>query len=233
VAEAINVNLYAAVSFGPDACFNCAYGYLYIEPIWYPDGAGTGTIWAEIQGDFDFFDHEEPAEFFNFCARWCFDEFIEGWVYACGTIFEGDGVPDYLTYQGYIVGEFITDTLFWVTDGGFHLFPNGKLLGEYEFFEQFDVFFCGDYRLGGSLLKSTDGGRAWEKTGYEDVEYEIDIYGDTFIGSPGPVVDMVCSSIKKDIIYFTDGHYVYESTDGDDEFTCIDRDSLEEMLEGE
>jgi hypothetical protein len=76
------------------------------------------------------------------------------------------------------------------------------------------------------LFKSDDGGRTWEITGYEDIE----ITCDTSTYPPGAIVDMVCSSIDEDIIYVTDGNYVYKSTDGGDEFTCVGKDSLEQEL---
>jgi len=235
VAEAINGDLYTAVSFGQDAGFDIV-----------PDGSSiaiehmsgnTGIITAMITGDFDLFDHAEPYEFVNFCARWCFDsEFISGWVYACGTIIEGDGHPDVLFYSGYIVGDFIeSPEEGWpVTSGGFEMSANGKLTGMFDFFDSQDweTDFCGSYELGSSLMKSTDGGRTWEKTGYEDVEYEIDIEGHTFVGAPGPIVDMVCSSIDEDVIYVTDGRYVYKSDDGGDTFDFVAKDSLETELAG-
>jgi hypothetical protein len=74
--------------------------------------------------------------------------------------------------------------------------------------------------LRSQLMKSTDGGRSWAATGYEDVD-----------GS-GPIVDLVCSSIDEDIVYVTDGDYVYKSDDGGDTFDLVAQDSLEEALEG-
>jgi hypothetical protein len=74
--------------------------------------------------------------------------------------------------------------------------------------------------LRSQLMKSTDGGRTWAATGYEDVD-----------GS-GPIVDMVCSSIDEDIVYVTDGNYVYKTDDGGDTFDLVAQDSLEEALEG-
>jgi hypothetical protein len=223
IAEAINGDLYAAVSFGQDARFDVIAGNM---DIWTLD-ANTGYISALIWGDYSSAD-ELRSGFFT--ARWCFDsEFIEGWVYACGIIAEADVGFDILYYSGYIIGDFVPGD--WDIDSGaFDLLANGKLEGSFDIEGEL-VYFCGSYELGGSLMKSTDGGRTWEKTGYEDVE--IDLPEDTYIVPPGPVVDMVCSSIDEDIIYVTDGSYVYKSTDGGDEFDFVARDSLEEELVGE
>jgi len=72
-----------------------------------------------------------------------------------------------------------------------------------------------------SLFKSTDGARTWEET-----DYAADTSG-------GAIVDMVCSSIDEDILYVTDGNYVYKTTDGGDEWDFVGKDSLETVLEGE
>jgi len=79
------------------------------------------------------------------------------------------------------------------------------------------------------LFKSDDGGRTWAATGYEDVDLDPST---TAVDPPGPIVDMVYSSIDEDIIYVTDGNYVYKSTDGGDEFGFVGRASLEEAIAG-
>jgi len=77
------------------------------------------------------------------------------------------------------------------------------------------------------IFKSGDGARSWADTGYDDVERcGTDDH-------PGKVVDMVCSSIDEDVVYATDGYYVYKTTDGGDEWGFIARDSLEEQLGGD
>jgi len=78
------------------------------------------------------------------------------------------------------------------------------------------------------LFKSTDGGRTWAATDYEEVD--LDPTTPDFVDPPGAIVDMVCSSIGEDIIYVTDGNYVYKSVDGGDTFDFVARDSLEEAL---
>jgi len=70
------------------------------------------------------------------------------------------------------------------------------------------------------LFKSEDGGRTWAESTADD----------KYAG--GPIVDMVCSSIDEDIIYVTDGNYVYKSDDAGDEFAFVAKDSLEEALMG-
>jgi len=79
-----------------------------------------------------------------------------------------------------------------------------------------------------NIFKSTDGGRTWAGTGYNELEGECD----TSTFSPGTVFDMVCSSIDEDIVYATDGGYVYKTTDGGDEWDFVAKDSLETALEG-
>jgi len=79
------------------------------------------------------------------------------------------------------------------------------------------------------IFKSTDGGHSWAATGYEDVE--ITCTGSLY--APGHVFDMVCSSIDNDILYVTDGYYVYKTDDGGETFTLVAQASLEEQLEGE
>ena len=60
------------------------------------------------------------------------------------------------------------------------------------------------------IFKSEDGGRSWADTGYTDLE----VCSDT--DHPDAVVDMVCSSIDEDVVYATDGSYVYKTEDGGD-----------------
>jgi hypothetical protein len=229
IAEAINGDLYTAVSFGQDAGFTVIP--LGSSISFQHTSDTTGTITAMIQGTYSSGD-ELRSGFFS--ARWCFDsEFVSGWVYACGIIADVDGGPDALMYSGYIVGNF-PEGSYPVTDGGFDLLANGKFEGSFDFMGREDglVYFCGSYELGSSLMKSTDSGRTWEKTGYEDVEVDIDPT-DGYIVPPGPVVDMVCSSIDEDVIYVTDGRYVYKSDDGGDTFDFVAKDSLETVLAGE
>ena len=85
VAEAINEDLYAAVSFGQDAEFDGPFsitGFIHTEDLPFSTG-NTGIITAHLEGDFDLFDDDGTPEFFNWAARWYFyDGPIEGWVYA-------------------------------------------------------------------------------------------------------------------------------------------------------
>ena len=71
------------------------------------------------------------------------------------------------------------------------------------------------------IFKSTDGGRTWEDTDYADD------------GDGGWVFDMVCSSLDEDILYVTDGFYVYKTADGGDTFNFVAKDSLEVALGGD
>ena len=66
------------------------------------------------------------------------------------------------------------------------------------------------------LMKSDDGGRTWSKTNY----------------AGGAVVDMVCSSLLEDVLYVTDGNYVYKSSDGADTWAPVSQPDLEQIIEG-
>jgi hypothetical protein len=70
------------------------------------------------------------------------------------------------------------------------------------------------------IFKSVDGGRTW--------------YPSTAPGryAGGAVVDMVCSSLSEDVLYVTDGNYVYKSIDGGMNFMRVAEDSLETQLMG-
>ena len=96
-----------------------------------------------------------------------------------------------------------------------------------------DLYTYADVTIDGvddHLFKSEDGGRTWATTGYDEID--LDPSTATVIDPPGPIVDMVCSSIDEDIIYVTDGNYVYKSTDAGDEFAFVGRASLEEAITG-
>ncbi|MBA7607812.1 hypothetical protein ES703_14981 [subsurface metagenome] len=73
-----------------------------------------------------------------------------------------------------------------------------------------------DAGMAGFLFKSTavSGGRTWAATGYNG----------------GPVVDMVCSELSEDVIYVTDGNYVYKSVTGGTSFNFVAKDDLEKNL---
>jgi photosystem II stability/assembly factor-like uncharacterized protein len=83
------------------------------------------------------------------------------------------------------------------------------------------------------IFKSTDGGRTWAETGYSDPEVITICCPEDGEVTPGPVVDMVCSSEDEDTIFVTDGWYVYMSDDGGDEWEAIGAESLEEEIMGD
>ncbi|TES83259.1 MAG: hypothetical protein E3J92_03345, partial [Dehalococcoidia bacterium] len=70
------------------------------------------------------------------------------------------------------------------------------------------------------IFKSIDGGRTWT----------VSAVPGYYAG--GPVVDMVCSSMSEDVIYLTDGNYVYRSINGGVTFTLVAAEDLETKLEG-
>jgi hypothetical protein len=77
------------------------------------------------------------------------------------------------------------------------------------------------------IAKSTDGGRTWTFSGVPFY------YFNTTTGNPGgPVVDMVCSSMSEDVLYLTDGNYVYRSINGAISFDLVAPEDLEKKLVG-
>ena len=92
-----------------------------------------------------------------------------------------------------------------------------------------DLYVYVDTSGGGTdhIFKSEDGGRTWAATGYEDVEVcSPDEH-------PDRVFDMAASSIDADVLYVTDGYYVYKTEDGGDTFDFVDRTGLEKALGGD
>ena len=76
------------------------------------------------------------------------------------------------------------------------------------------------------IFKSVDGGHTWTVSA-------IPLY---FVNGAGaataPVIDMVCSSVSEDVLYLTDGNYVYKSVNGGLSFAIVAEDSLETALYG-
>jgi hypothetical protein len=70
------------------------------------------------------------------------------------------------------------------------------------------------------IFKSVNDGRTWSVS-------TIPAY---YTG--GAVVDMVCSSKSEDVIYLTDGNYVYKSINGALSFTLVAQSDLENQLVG-
>ncbi len=70
------------------------------------------------------------------------------------------------------------------------------------------------------IFKSVDDGRTWT----------VSAVPNYYTG--GAVVDMVCSSLSEDVIYLTDGNYVYRSINGGVTFTLVAAEDLETKLMG-
>jgi hypothetical protein len=68
------------------------------------------------------------------------------------------------------------------------------------------------------IFKSTNNGRTWSVS-------TVPAY---YTG--GAVVDMVCSSKSEDVLYLTDGNYVYKSINGGVSFTLVAQSDLEYQL---
>jgi len=72
------------------------------------------------------------------------------------------------------------------------------------------------------LMKSDDSGRTWEETDYAD-----DLDGGAIVAN-----GIVCSSLDADIVYVTDGNYVYKTDDAGDEWDYVAQADLEKYLAG-
>jgi hypothetical protein len=76
------------------------------------------------------------------------------------------------------------------------------------------------------IFKSTDGGRTWT------VSAVPQYYAYSATAGGGAVVDMVCSSMSEDVLYLTDGNYVWKSINGGVSFTLVAQSDLEYQLMG-
>jgi photosystem II stability/assembly factor-like uncharacterized protein len=81
------------------------------------------------------------------------------------------------------------------------------------------------------IFKSTDGGHTWAETNYSATTADGGV-GNGTTGGSGPVFDMVCSTIDENVVYVTDGCYVYKTDDGGDTWSFVAQDSLETALTG-
>jgi hypothetical protein len=83
------------------------------------------------------------------------------------------------------------------------------------------------------ILRSTNGGRSWTDSTsalrYGNIDVDPVTAG---LQSPGVVVDMVCSSMYEDVLYVTDGNYVYKSSDNATTWTIVGKADLEKMIMG-
>jgi len=76
------------------------------------------------------------------------------------------------------------------------------------------------------IFKSTNDGRTWSVSGVPGY------YSLNATTGGGAVVDMVCSSMSEDVIYLTDGNYVYKSINGAVTFALVAAADLEKQLVG-
>jgi hypothetical protein len=77
------------------------------------------------------------------------------------------------------------------------------------------------------IFKSVDNGRTWSVSSVPFYYFNTNT-GD----AGGPVVDMVCSDVSEDILYLTDGNYVFKSINGALSFALVVPDDLEKKLCG-
>jgi hypothetical protein len=85
----------------------------------------------------------------------------------------------------------------------------------------------------GDIFMSSDGGRTWAVSPLPLVAVCTQAAAGRYNNSAGgAVVDMVCSSEVDDIIYVTDGNYVYKSIDGGVSYAFVAPDDLENNLMG-
>jgi hypothetical protein len=78
------------------------------------------------------------------------------------------------------------------------------------------------------IFKSTDGGHTWTVSAVPN--YFVNTAA-TPAGA-GTVLAIVCSQQSEDVLYLTDGNYVYKSINGGQTFSILAEDSLETMLLG-
>ena len=214
IAEATNGDLYAAVNWEHlDGSFSSANGTIDINGTCDPEGTYVEDVNGTVSGI--------ANGTYNIVFDFCFTDGFNGTVHACSTL-NVTSSTDYLDKEGVIVSEDVSSlTGSWsVTGGSFTMYPDGKFNGTYTV--EGDTFdFCGDYSIGSSLMKSTDGGRTWSES------------SDTDKYAGGKIVDMVCSSIEEDTLYLTDGEYVYKSDDAGDTFSLVSDEALEKALMGD
>jgi len=76
------------------------------------------------------------------------------------------------------------------------------------------------------IFKSIDGGHTWTVS-------TIPFYFvNSAFAATASVKDMVCSDVSEDVVYLTDGNYVYKSINGGLSFFIVAEDSLETILTG-
>jgi hypothetical protein len=85
----------------------------------------------------------------------------------------------------------------------------------------------------GDIFMSSNGGRTWAVSSLPLTKLCTQAAPGRYDNSAGgAVLDMVCSSEVDDIIYVTDGNYVYKSVDGGGSFAFLAPDDLEKNLMG-
>jgi hypothetical protein len=80
---------------------------------------------------------------------------------------------------------------------------------------------------GDDIFKSTDNGRTWSVSQIPNYYFNTNT-----MTAGGPVVDMVCSDVSEDVLYLTDGNYVFKSINGAATFALVVPDDLEKKLCG-
>ncbi len=179
----------------------------------------TGIVTAEMAGNWD----DKGSLERDFTACLYMYQGMEGTVYLDDATFIVNGTMSAtgVTFQGSIEnltdgwlpdGEWdITDGDFWVSADGLYIYWGDLVLDD-----TYQWSFEGPTNVSSFIFTSTDGARTWEDTGFPG----------------GFVVDMVASSIDADILYATDGSYVYKTEDAGDSWDYVGKDSLETALMG-
>jgi hypothetical protein len=77
------------------------------------------------------------------------------------------------------------------------------------------------------IFKSPDNGRTWSVSSIPNYYANTNTFK-----AGGAVVDMVCSEVSEDVLYLTDGNYVFKSINGAASFSLVVPDDLEKKLCG-
>jgi len=191
-------------SWPDDFTFNISTGTLTITEFGTSD---TGIVTADLDGTWN-----GPERDFTACLDWAISPYsgtavVNGTLTAANCSFTGS-IEDI----GGDISALAGMSPHTIIGGGFDIDSMGFMISDLPG----DVTFSGITNISSHIFKSTDGARTWEDTGFPG----------------GWVADMAASSLDADILYVTDGIYVYKTDDAGDSWNYVGKDSLETALSG-